>query len=480
MENKLSSADFINSFFEFEQKNNLFGIKIKGCKFWDYIRWPVIEYIVSDKYKPKLSFQYHRLSARRTKSLKEILAGSLYFIPYATKLIFNYFALRNNMFDLVIFDHSNRKIIDNMRVNQITYPFIKHFDNSFSILVFDPSQPKDNVDGKYPCRVINTRIFYILAKMFVRFIRLSDEDKVKIEKLRRLILSNYGINCDINQTIKDIYLPQLILTKAFKVMLRKIKPKLVIIVYDGKKYFIQAPHDLGIPVLELQHGAITLLDPYYSYPDLSLQEIDTIPDYFFTFGKYWNNKVNSPSCRIDVGSPYFEQISKDIKGRRIKRNSKNILAVSALDYNMAESISEFAELMPDYEVYYKLRPEEYVGWKELYPKKMTEQKNITFIDNDKKSIFEYLCEANYVISTFSTAIHEALFFGANVIIFKGWQSEMFQDLADDGYALQAASAKQIKEIVIMNKKSEKSIESEYLYKSDSLKNMEEQLKRRML
>lgn len=469
-------AAFYEELTRFEKSNALFGYTIKNRRFWDYIRWSVIEHIANEKYKPKLNFPYHRLSRRKRKAFKEILLELLYAVPQMAKIIINYIKFKNNMFDMVFFDHTNRKTIDKKRVNHVAYPFIKYFNGFYSILTFDPSPPEDNVDGKYPSKVVNTKILHTLAKVFGKFVALSRKDKETIEQLRRLILDTYGVDCDIARAVKDIYLPQLILVKIFKGMLKKIKPKLAVIIYDGKKYFIQAPRDLGIPVLELQHGAITLFDPYYSYPELSRREAETIPDYCFTFGKYWNNKINSPSRRIDVGSPYFEQISKDIKEKRPKRNEKNILAVSTLDYDMAETVSEFAELMPDYTIYYKLRPEEYAGWKELYPQKMTAQENIVFIDNDKKSIYEYLCESAYVISTFSTAILEALFFGTNVIIFKGWHSEMFMDLIDDGYALQAANARDIAEIVANNKKTGRTIDPEYLYKSNSLENMGAQLK----
>ena len=138
--------------------------------------------------------------------------------------------------------------------------------------------------------------------------------------------------------------------------------------------------------------------------------------------------------KIAIGNPNFNYTKKVLVknekyGNQIKRkNNKRMLFISTLDHRIAIMASEFASLYIDYDVSYKLRKEEYLLWKNIYPSKVVCNNNITIIDNDNKSIHELIIDSDYVISSNSTCLHEAIELGKKCIVFKGNYWEVNEDL----------------------------------------------------
>jgi hypothetical protein len=164
-----------------------------------------------------------------------------------------------------------------------------------------------------------------------------------------------------------------------------------------------------------------------------------------------------------------------LKKKNIPRESKTITAISVLDFEMAKVIHEFAMAMPDYNIYYKLRQEEYSSWKDLYPLEMVEQANIIFIDNNNVSLFECLFKSQYVISTCSTAIYEALYLGAKAIVYKGWCYEELSDFIDKGYVITVASSLELIACIKSSTSPKNTIDSEIIYKKKALENISRHL-----
>lgn len=74
--------------------------------------------------------------------------------------------------------------------------------------------------------------------------------------------------------------------------LKRSKVKVLIVTNPGGKWGeIAAAKELGIPVLELQHGALSANSPEYSYPPCYRSDANriAIPDQILTFGSAWND-----------------------------------------------------------------------------------------------------------------------------------------------------------------------------------------------
>lgn len=93
----------------------------------------------------------------------------------------------------------------------------------------------------------------------------------------------------------------------------KVK-KIFLVVWYGKEWAVAAAKDLGIPVIELQHGIVYEQHPFYNIAeDRKVQESDyLLPDFEYVYGEYWaekHRKMGWEPGRLKVGG-FFLDISK--------------------------------------------------------------------------------------------------------------------------------------------------------------------------
>ena len=105
----------------------------------------------------------------------------------------------------------------------------------------------------------------------------------------------------------------------------------VVVAYENQA-IVKAAKDLGIEVIELQHGTISPYHLGYSYPENTMRinneirEIEYFPDKILSFGDYWQNSSHFPIDKeniISMGFPYFEENSRTyMKMAEHKENEK--------------------------------------------------------------------------------------------------------------------------------------------------------------
>ena len=145
----------------------------------------------------------------------------------------------------------------------------------------------------------------------------------------------------------------------------------VVVAYENQAV-VAAAKDLGIKVIELQHGTISDYHLGYSYPLKTRLdgEIKYFPDQILTFGDYWINEDNCPISKEDIipiGFPYFEAQSKDYMN--IQPDEHQILFISqgVIGKYLSKLAYQLADKSKDFKIIYKLHPGEYETWKENYP-----------------------------------------------------------------------------------------------------------------
>jgi hypothetical protein len=106
--------------------------------------------------------------------------------------------------------------------------------------------------------------------------------------------------------------------RAYERMLARIRPKLMLIscgCFGGANAtLIAAARSMGIATAEYQHGAVSAGHEAYNFAPVLRDSLDyrkTLPDYFLSYGEWWNNQINAPLQPVVIGSPHREmQLNK--------------------------------------------------------------------------------------------------------------------------------------------------------------------------
>jgi hypothetical protein len=457
--------DFKSRADAFEATHALFTLQLKGRPFWDYIRPYVFrEIAVASGLSRRVIWPNQQLP--KSVLWRTATSFSQTTIELGRRLI----APAEKHYDIVFFDYDTKRIVNDRRVNCVTYPTVKTLSERYSLLVLDPSDFNESTDGLYPCDVYSIRADYLIARTLARLLPLSNQELAFLADLGRRIEQEFRVTVDIVEFVREIFLYQHLLCERLKQKLRAWSPSLIVFQNDGTRYAVQAARDLGIGVLEMQHGATFRGDFFTSYGDNV--KIQTMPDDILTFGTYWNHSFSTAARKTAVGFPFFESSLRTINRKAIQRQPGLIIGVSTLEQALPACLFEVAKSRPNIRIRFKLRPEEYSTWRSIYPKEMALQPNFQFIADDQVPLFEHLSAAQYIVATAcTTAIYEGLCLGASPLIYGTSCLEMMEDLVADGFALQVFNPEDILRIIDANK-SGKPAHSDLFYKPDALKNIE--------
>ena len=268
-----------------------------------------------------------------------------------------------------------------------------------------------------------------------------------LEKIEKEIENVFGIKVPV----KDLGLKRYINNKrsqaVFVLLLKILKPKLFFIVCSyGKEYMIRAAKELKIPTIELQHGVITKYHLGYNF-DRNLTK-KSFPDYFFSFGEYWNNSADLPIPEGNIyaiGYPFLEE-----KYTNLKNNVKKKQIVFISQGTIGEKLSKLAiDLSEKYSnqinILYKLHPGEYVMWKTEYPSLNQANNNgkLTVISGHSPDLYTILSESAIQVGVNSTALYEGAFFGCKTYLLNSPGIEHMENFISSGYATVIESAEDI-------------------------------------
>lgn len=457
-----SYIQLAESFYSLEKKNNLLDLTIKGHPFWQYMRYYVFEEINREKSQtvfPKQDKYYAR-------KLKELLN---YFL-YRLKCLFQ----RQKRFDLLFFTHNKTALIDGKKVDFHFYPLAKAFHKSLKIMIanrYDFSTRRSD----YPCPLLLIRPLFLFNRLKSYFVGYSQEDKKAFVRLSSLINKTFHTHIDIYSMAKYLYSWHLASYREYLRFFKNYRPSALIFCDSGDtKPLAEAAHDLGIKVIDYQHGIISLTSILYSFPKGSdwNKLKATNADYVFTFGDYWRDFFRTPSVPVSVGFPYFDLCRK--KTRSPLKNNKGILITSVLSARkiLSQLAVDLADLLPDYTIYYKLRADEYDSWKTIYPANFAQKTNIVILDGNNGSLYDYYAKCNYLISTNSMTLYEGLASGLTPFVLKvGWHEEV-QDLYERKLAMLVSSADEIAQAIRNEAKPPSSLPTDHLFKENSLSHVE--------
>ncbi|RZT07792.1 hypothetical protein EV649_7720 [Kribbella sp. VKM Ac-2569] len=143
------------------------------------------------------------------------------------------------------------------------------------------------------------------------------------------------------------------LRALYRALLKKHRIKTVyLVVAYFHQHIVGAARDLGIRVVELQHGAISPFHLGYSYP--GRPAVADQPDELWCFGSYWTDVADLPAgMRTEVMGAPFLPPSGPKEPRRVVFLSQGTVGAELVEVGDA-----VAKEHPDLEVLYRLHPSE--------------------------------------------------------------------------------------------------------------------------
>ncbi|WP_198667840.1 hypothetical protein [Saliphagus sp. LR7] len=277
---------------------------------------------------------------------------------------------------------------------------------------------------------------------------LTPADARFLERVEAAFAERFGTGLDVAGRVRRDLVTRRCRRPLYRRLFERLDPDLVVLVVSyGKETAIEVCSDLGIPVVELQHGVINPYHVGYSFPGDRTKE--TFPDYLFTFGEFWGETVEVPipGDRVyPVGYPHLEaslsELERDNEGGSGDANGdrsgdesdeggEQLLVVSqgTIGRELSRFAAALAEGFPG-EIVYKLHPGEYDGWADSYPWLREADVDVR-ADAD---LYDLFAESAAQIGVYSTALYEGLAVGLDTYLLECPGVVQLKPLVDRGYA----------------------------------------------
>jgi hypothetical protein len=251
-------------------------------------------------------------------------------------------------------------------------------------------------------------------------------------------------------------------------LLKRVDPKVVVLVCSyGEETLIEACQKQNVPVIELQHGVIHESHVGYSFRGSSTKEM--FPDYLLVWGEYWKDAVEYPipdDRVIPVGYPHLESSVDQYQNVATKNQ-----LVFISQWTIGEELSKFAveisrDETNDYEIVYKLHPQEDDWWQDEYP--WLREADIEVVDSSDRPLYKLFAESRAQVGVSSTAVFEGLAFGLETFVYDCPGSEVLQILVDEGPAQFISTAEDLADSL---EHGEESFNRESYFESNATENM---------
>ncbi|WP_405064599.1 hypothetical protein OG474_20210 [Kribbella sp. NBC_01505] len=179
-----------------------------------------------------------------------------------------------------------------------------------------------------------------------------------------------------------------------------IKTVYVVVAYFHQ-HIVGAARDLGIRVVELQHGAISPFHLGYSYPGRPV--VADQPDELWTFGSYWSSVADLPAGMQTsvVGSPYLPAAGPKDPSLAVFL-SQGTTGGDLL--NVAESV---AKANPSLRVLFRLHPSEHAA--DYNPSAGVQL-------STSGNTLDLLAKATYQVGVSTTALFEGMALGCRTAV----------------------------------------------------------------
>ena len=401
-------------FLKFEEEHDLLQYKFanSGYCIWPFIRYQVASYLVMGQNSSISTSNDTSFQSRSSFYISMSLAKEYILSFFPRK---NYGRVKKSRIIFFTSDKSdvpskegwyNRNLDVFAECNKDSSQIILHSDSTeryprkFENYYYDV---RNNVNNKLMSHIRRTSsidkntIDLLISELEQAFPSIKDYLQGRI----RSILYNKSRSLDFER-------------KHYNKIIDKAKPEVAIVEdacygYD-KAYINKILKDKGIKVLEAQHSIVGPYNPAYNYSYSEDSEYaEYMPDIFMSYGEYWKNRLHIPVRIIPVGNPNFYKnasTKKEIKGRIL-------IALSSDTSYWVEFIRDYISDNNEVDIVIKSHPLITEILKDF--DEFNEIKGIELVS--KGNIYDYLAEAEYVMSDKSTVLLEAYCMKKTVFVY---------------------------------------------------------------
>lgn len=402
----------MNKLLEKEEKYNLWDFKIGPLHLW-----PLIRITIFSKYK---IIDKGYTTPRYIVNKYNMLSPKLWKHHLKTIYLLN---VRRDGFDVLFFNTAGFRFFNRDNKFYENRLYGRYFESFSKSLNFE-----NNFRGFFPSILPKSENTFIFETLTI-LLKLNKEiNKYRLPSIAKNDITPFlkAINLAFPNIILGDYIDTIITKNliSFPVMKKyyfnKIIPRItnkIAFVHcasylGGRAILTKILHSAGFKVIEVQHGFVSEEHHAYNYPQFCIKNKhhqcrEYLPDYLLMFGKYWEDRVHTPSKKIVVGYPYFNEISNKLI-REIIPENKTMLIVSqgTVTKSMVSIARKLSQAFRDHKIIFKLHPGE-IPFKERYIS-LKSCSNIEIIGN--YNIYELIAKANIIIGYNSTTLFEALKF----------------------------------------------------------------------
>jgi hypothetical protein len=456
-------------FLKFEDEFSLFNAKISGVLFWERIRYEVFSAITVKYAEVKIR---RRKRVERKEEQKVVLFYRKFRNYLKVLLEFRLNPLLAKKHAILVLNTSKRKLKEDGKwwdiytdhiINKMIYSSLsieRGFEFNFSI-------PAETRNLRY-CTYIDLMVD-LKKNLKLGSVKFTDEEVIYLRKMSQAIKSRFKLTIDLVELVNNNLALRKRIIPFYRKVLKKVQPQMVFAVSSfGKETFIEACKEREIPVVEIQHCAISRYHVGYSFEDYRTKV--NFPDYILSFGDYWNDAAFYPieSNKIySIGFPELE-IAKE-KLSKIKKK-KQIVFISQPGggihlSRLAADLSKIESL--EYKVVYKLHPNEEIIWKEIYPLLLNTE--VEVVTDEQKDLYELLAESEIQIGISSTALFEGLYFDCKTLLLDYFGIDSMEELLKSKIATKFTDLEDL--VKKLKRLKTKEFDKEHFFRSKSLKNV---------
>lgn len=427
----------VRKFAELEKELGLFDRKYHGVPYWQYIRFYVSEYCLSNRYD-----EIDEATIGKENSRKII-----YFMKKMILLFKDiFFMIRPGNYDVIL-----------LKNDMLKDRFFDHWSlpSSISSLALRSDIYSNEIDFREKYIMI-PRIQFRFAQAGKRFFRKNNCDNDEVDFLKNLekrLFAEFG-KAPSYLLMRDKIEHDILYNKYtagyYDRLFKKTKAKaMAVVVYYDSDLFLRykVARQYDVKVIEFQHGAISNHISYL-FTDPSNDHIYT-PDYLLTFGDRHKDWIQLAKnwMPFSVGYPYQEYMIKQFSD--IPTNDKLVIIYPVEDIRYECLISEFIDKIQSmgYEAIVKLHPIYANAYREVYPI-LSKNKYVTFVTSQDKGIYYWLKIGRHHIMGSTTVGLEAMAFRhTNVCIIESVPHEQTQCLIDWGVARGFSTVEELVDLI---------------------------------
>ena len=399
-------------FWYLEEKFDLLNFEIEGVKPWQAHRIEIY-YDLARKLNIFGSDTHRGLSINKR-------------LLYASKMAKN--AILKNTFLLLnpvktlLFPHPRVRKIDNKYYDIYSY-FLKKdlIGNGESFFEFEGQyRGKHYTECTKSCRYLDYITLMSNIRQSFISIKLENEQSTLIERVTDDIEEYLQVSYDLKNVLLSRVKKFISLYPYYKKLFEKTRPtRIFVVVAYGRAELITAAKQLGIEVIELQHGTFSQYHLGYSYPNYSNRIPEYLPDTFWVWNDFWKEMIFACNSGMKVEVYPFRFMEEEKKKFvTIKKKKNRIIVLSQTGHTeaIARKILGNPDVFEKFEIIFKLHPSEY-GRLDSYTvlKLLIAKRKIELVE--ESDLYKLFAECEYQAGVFSTALYEGVEFGCKTILF---------------------------------------------------------------